>query len=544
MVYLENVMKKMILLILISTSLTSNSQSISISGVIRDKYTGTGLDSAYVILINKNNLNQRDTFFANNSGFFSFILAIQDDLQFVSNFFVSNPFPNPFNPSMNVDVYMPRSDAITIEVYDTIGKLIEKKNFILSAGQHRIYYEGYGSAGVYFLVFRTNSKTVVKKIIQLGYQNGSGIKIQNQNISSLSDLKKNYTSSYYLVAERFLYVPDTLEIDDSQNHNLIFSLETVHQNSVLIDLHNDVLEKVINGYDLGRWNSINHSDIPRFYKGGVDIQFMALWVSPTQYPNNPFQQTLRMIDSFKVQLNKYQNLFAQARNSREIDSLVKIGKFVSILCVEGGHSIENDIYKLDSLYKLGVKYMTITWNNSTSWATSAQDPQSATKGLSEFGRQVIRHMDSLGMIIDVSHVGSKTIDDILETTINPIVATHSGVKTLRNHYRNLTDQQIIKIAQKGGVIGVIFYPPYLTTSSTATINNVIAHIDYIKNLVGVDYIALGSDFDGIERVVVGLEDVTKFPNLTEALLRRGYSISDIRKIYGENILRVIRQVCK
>jgi membrane dipeptidase len=347
-----------------------------------------------------------------------------------------------------------------------------------------------------------------------------------------------------LIAERFLYVPDTLIIDDSQNHNLIFSLETVHQNSILIDLHNDVLEKVVKGYDLGKWNSSNHSDLPRFYKGGVDVQFMALWVDPSTYSSNPFQQTLKMIDSFKVQLNKYNLNFAQAKNSKEIDSLVSIGKFAAVLCVEGGHAIENDIYKLDSLYKLGVRYLTITWNNSTSWATSAQDPQAATKGLSEFGRQVIRHMDSLGMLIDVSHVGPKTIDDILETTTNPIIATHSGVKALRNHYRNLTDQQIIKIAQKGGVIGVIFYPPYLTTASSAYISNVIAHIEYIKNLVGIDYIALGSDFDGIERVVVGLEDVTKFPNLTEALLRRGFSISDVMKILGENFLRVFRQVCK
>ena len=543
MVYLENVMIKIVLLLLISTILNIYSQSISISGFITDKYTGAGLDSAYVILINKNNLNQRDTFFANNTGFFSFILATQDDSPIFKDFFVSNPFPNPFNPSVNIDIYLPGSETLVVEVYDALGKLMERKNFILSAGRHRIQYEGDKSGGVYFLVFRTNSQTIVKKIIQIGYQKGGGLKIQNQNVSSFSDLKKIFTSNYYLIAERFLYVPDTLEIDNSQNHHVIFSLETVHQNSILIDLHNDVLEKVVNGYDLGKWNSINHSDLPRFYKGGVDVQFMALWVSPTLYPNNPFQQIIRMIDSFKIQLNKYQNLFVQARNSREIDSLVKIGKFAAVLCVEGGHAIENDIYKLDSLYKLGVRYMTITWNNSTTWATSAQDPQAATKGLSDFGREVIRHMDSLGMIIDVSHVGSKTIDDILETTINPIIATHSGVKALRNHYRNLTDQQIIKIAQKGGVIGVIFYPPYLTSSSTATINNVIAHIDYIKNLVGVDYIALGSDFDGIERVVVGLEDVTKFPNLTEALLRRGYSISDIRKIYGENFLRVFKRVC-
>lgn len=536
-------MRNLLLIFIIFFTELIHSQSITVQGVIRDKYSSNGLDSAYVILVKKDNLNQRDTFYANQSGFFSFILSEQNDPQPIIDFYISNPYPNPFNPSISFDAQLPNSDILIIEVYDTIGKLIDKKSQFLSAGKYKIEYEGKGSAGIYFVVIRYKEKVIVKKVVQMDYLNGSGIKIYS-NSFLLRKQSRNQINEYYLIAERFFYVPDTVEINDTQSHQIIFELETVHQNAILIDLHNDVLEKVVNGYDLGIWNSINHSDLPRFYKGGVDVQFMALWVSPTSYPNNPFQQTIRMIDSFKVQLNKYNLLFAQARNSKEIDSLVKIGKFAAVLCVEGGHSIENDIYKLDSLYKLGVRYLTITWNNSTSWATSAQDPQAATKGLSEFGRQIIRHMDSLGMIIDVSHVGPKTIDDILETTINPIVATHSGVKTLRNHYRNLTDQQIIKIAQKGGVIGVIFYPPYLTSSSTATIKNVIDHIDYIKNLVGIDYIALGSDFDGIEKVVVGLEDVTKFPNLTEALLRKGYSISDIRKIYGENFLRVFRQVCK
>lgn len=520
------------------------SQSISIQGWVKDKHTGAGLDSAFLILVNKNFPQQKDTFSANNSGYFSFFLTSVRDFEIANDFLISNNYPNPFNPSTNVDVYLLERGNIKVEVYDVLGKLIDEKSFSLLPGKHIIEYYGKGSAGIYFLVIRFQEKVLVRKIVQLDNLNGDGIKVRTSSKDYLKKLSKVNINQYFLIAEKFLYLPDTIEIDDSQNRNIIFELETVHQNVVLIDLHNDVLEKVVKGYDLGVLNAINHSDLPRFYKGGVDVQLMALWVSPTQYPNNPFQQTLRMIDSFKVQLNKYSSLMAQARNAREIDSLVRLGKFTAILCVEGGHSIEDDIDKLDSLYKLGVRYLTITWNNSTSWATSAQDPQAATKGLSEFGRQVIRHMDSLGMIIDVSHVGPKTIDDILEVTVNPIIASHSGVRTLRNHYRNLTNQQIMKIAQKGGVIGVIFYPPFLTTSPTATISNVIAHIDYIKNLVGIDYIALGSDFDGIERVVVGLEDVSKFPNLTEALLRRGYSISDIRKIYGENFLRVFRQVCK
>jgi membrane dipeptidase len=187
--------------------------------------------------------------------------------------------------------------------------------------------------------------------------------------------------------------------------------------------------------------------------------------------------------------------------------------------------------------------MTITWNNSTSWAVSASDSRTATVGLNDFGKQVIKTMDSLGMIIDVSHVGIKTVDDILATSINPIVATHSGCKALCNHYRNLSDSQIRSIAQRGGVVGVVFHRPFLTSTNTANIDTVIKHIDYIKNLVGVDYISLGSDFDGGINPPTGLTDVTKFPALTAALLQKGYSRQDVRKILGENFLRVYRMVC-
>jgi membrane dipeptidase len=152
-------------------------------------------------------------------------------------------------------------------------------------------------------------------------------------------------------------------------------------------------------------------------------------------------------------------------------------------------------------------------------------------------------MDTLGMIVDVSHVGIRTVQDILETTKNPIIASHSGARALRNHTRNLTDAQIDSIAHRGGVIGVVFYPPFISSTGSASIQTVIDHIDYIKNRVGVDHVAIGSDFDGIETVPVGLEDVSKMPNLTAALLTRGYSITDVHKILGGNYLRVFRQVC-
>jgi membrane dipeptidase len=219
------------------------------------------------------------------------------------------------------------------------------------------------------------------------------------------------------------------------------------------------------------------------------------------------------------------------------------GKLAGVLAVEGGHAIENDIAKLKEFYARGARYFTITWNNPVPWAMSAADGRTSTVGLSEFGRQVIRTMDTLGMIIDVSHTGIKTIQDILATTRNPIIASHSGARALRNHPRNLTDAQIDSIGNRGGVIGVVFYPTFLSSTGTATIQTVINHIDYIKNRVGVDHVAIGSDFDGIETVPVGLEDVSRMPNLTAALLAHGYTIPEVHKILGGNYLRVFQQVC-
>jgi len=248
------------------------------------------------------------------------------------------------------------------------------------------------------------------------------------------------------------------------------------------------------------------------------------------------------MDSFSVQINRNPTTLAQARTADEADSIAATGRLAGVLVVEGGHSIENSLDKLITLYDRGARYLTITWNNSTPWAIAAADPQSPTVGLSPFGFEVIHKMDSLGMIIDVSHTGIKTIEDILATTRNPIIASHSGARALRDHYRNLWDNQIISIAQTGGVIGIVFYPPFLSASGTVTIDTVIRHIDYIVNLVGVDHVSIGSDFDGIEITPVGLEDVTRFPQLTVALLKHGYTRAEVRKILGENFMRVFREV--
>jgi len=354
--------------------------------------------------------------------------------------------------------------------------------------------------------------------------------------------------SCQVITSSLIYETDTTAVAlvDSARVNVL--LESIHDRAFVIDLHNDVME-VISGsnftYQLSDRHTTNHTDIPRFRDGGVDAQVFSIWISPTTYQATAYFSTaMKFLDTLKAQAVRNPKDLGLVFRSDSVDALVRQKKIAGIVVIEGGHCLEDKLENLLALYNAGARIMTITWNNSTSWAVSAQDSRADAVGLNDFGKQVVRTMDSLGMIIDVSHVGRKTVEDILATSKNPIIASHSGAYALRNHYRNLTDTQIRAIAQRGGVIGVVFYPTFLVSSGSARLENVLQHMDYIKNLVGVDYIALGSDFDGIETTPVGLENVTKFPAITEALLQRGYSRDDVRKILGGNFMRVFRAVCK
>jgi membrane dipeptidase len=315
----------------------------------------------------------------------------------------------------------------------------------------------------------------------------------------------------------------------------------LHKKAVVVDMHNDLLSKSKN-YDWSVKHKENHTDIPRLLIGGIDVQFLAIWVSPKV--KNPYQKGLEQAQIFKERVEENKETSGQATNYTEIMSLQKKGKMAFVLCVEGGNVIQNSIKRLEEFYNLGARYMTITWNKSFDWAVAAKDPNSKTKGLSALGKKIIQTMDSLGMIIDVSHTGVKTIDDILKITKNPIIASHSGSYKVRPHYRNLTDEQIMAVAKNGGVIGINFCPPFLTDKKQASIKDVIDHIDYIVKLAGIDHVGLGSDFDGIESTPIGLEDCSKYTAITKALLDRGYSEKDIKKILGENFLRIIKKVCK
>jgi len=538
-----------LLMLLICSITFSHAQQTRIYGTVLDQTTGMALDSALVnIRVTENGQN----FFAftNSSGQWEYTLqfsGVADREQVPTSFLLRQNYPNPFNPSTRIPFTIARAGEVTISVYNVLGQELDSRRAFVTPGNYFIDWNSRGGSGVLFYSIEMENERHTRKMLQLdgGKSSGLGQILRGASGAEAMSLAKTDAPTAVVTASKLGYEPDSSATDLGEDNQVDFQLELLHTKAFVVDLHNDVLEKVVDrGYQLGVRHSYNHSDIPRFFEGGVDAQMFVVWVNPNAYLSISYQKALQFFDAFDNQVALNSTKIAQARTTDDIFQINAQNKLAGVLVVEGGHVIENDLEKLKELYRRGMRYLTITWNNSTNWATSAEDSRSTTRGLSDFGKQVIRMLDSLGVIIDVSHVGIKTIEDILATTQYPIIASHSGVRALRNHYRNLYDNQIVAIANSGGVIGVVFYPYFLASSGTTTINTVIKHIDYIVNLVGIDHVAIGSDYDGIGSTPVGLEDVSKLPDLTLALLKHGYSNAEVKKILGENFLRVFQQVCQ
>ena len=541
-----------LLLCTIPINIIGQSNLVHISGKVTDVVTDAELPQVkiYITDIDKGSI---DSTFTNLSGLWEYdltVTSVGESPELPTQFSVTQNYPNPFNPSTTVDITLPEAGMVKVTIYNPLGQTIESYNEYLTRGAYSINWDARGSAGIYFINVKAKNESITRKMTLLdgGYGKGlSGFR-SAKNISEQSGQFSRTFSTIPIEIQtaKFGYVPYTVETAVEGGEYFDFKIETIHSASTLADLHNDILEIMIEDptYHLADFHSYNHTDIPRLKLGGVDVQFFAVWVNPTTHGQDSYDYAWAMINLFNNEISLNPTTIGQARTKAEALSLNNENKIAAVMAVEGGHTIEDDIGKLKALYQAGMRYLTITWNNSTDWAISAQDSRSATVGLSEFGKQVIRTLDTLGVIIDVSHTGIKTIQDILSTTTNPIIATHSGVRALRDHYRNLYDNQIISIANSGGVIGIVFYPPFLSNTGSANIATVVNHIDYIVNLVGIDYVGLGSDFDGIgTNTVNGLDDVSKFPDLTLELLRRGYSQTDVEKILGGNFMRVFEQVC-
>ena len=351
----------------------------------------------------------------------------------------------------------------------------------------------------------------------------------------------------------YLFVLATAVTAVAQNRTVTDAeVMRVHRSALLIDTHNDVPTRTVDGFDIGSRAPVGHTDIARLREGGVGAVFFAAYVAARfTEGNRSAVRALDMIDTIKHDIvGRYPNDFEFATTADGIEAAHKKGKIAALIGIEGGHAIEDSPRLLRDYFALGVRYMTLTHTNTNDWADSAGDFTRTDiphrNGLTDFGKDVVREMNRLGMIVDISHVADKTFWDALEVSKAPIFASHSSARALANVPRNMTDEMITALAKKGGVIQINFNCGFLTTANPphATLGDVVAHIDHVKKLVGVDAIGIGSDFDGVECTPDGLEDVSKFPNLTRALLEKGYSAEDIRKIYGGNTLRLMRAVEK
>jgi membrane dipeptidase len=363
--------------------------------------------------------------------------------------------------------------------------------------------------------------------------------------------------------------------------------QSIHFKSVVVDTHNDAVtacieKKVSLDQDL---RGINHSDLKRFKEGGLDYQLFSIWCDGDK--KNPYAWAMREMDTIDAVAARNPDKMVVAKNWAQIQKALKEGKLVAQYGVEGGHMIEDDINRLDTFYKRGVRYMTLTWNNSPSWASShadEKDPKyTGPRGLTPFGKQIIQRMNKLGIIVDISHVGEATFWDAIKTTTKPVIASHSNAYSICPVTRNLKDDQIKAVGKNGGVIHLNFFSAFVDSTFQAKnmafrrkhkaeldallatgiqqeyaqstiaekykeesdaikpdIEALMKHLDHIVKLIGVDHVGLGSDFDGIDSAPKQLRTVVDYPEFTKALIKRGYSDTDIEKILGGNFLRVYR----
>src|SRR5438445_486021 len=364
----------------------------------------------------------------------------------------------------------------------------------------------------------------------------------------------------------------------------------LHFSSIVVDTHDDTTQRLLDGkFDLGTRSSTGSIDIPRMREGNVGAIFFSIWMPSKVTGPDAVNRAIVQIDAVREQVRKHPNDLVLATTAAEIRDAHKQGKIAALLGVEGGHIINSDLGVLRAYAALGVRYMTLTHSGNDEWADSSTD-QAVHNGLTDFGREVVREMNRLGMMVDISHVSDKTFYDALETSKAPLIASHSSCRAICDAPRNMTDQMMKDLAAKGGVIQINYHVGFLSQEfrnaerADPQINDAIAqevakrcgsdanegcmliegdrvtreyvakgvlprveytkiieHIDHAVKVAGIDHVGLGSDFDGAN-MPYGMEDATMLPKITEALLNKGYSEGDVRKILGENTLRLMTDV--
>lgn len=363
----------------------------------------------------------------------------------------------------------------------------------------------------------------------------------------------------------------------------------IHQRAIIVDMHADTTQRLVDEQvDLEQRLSDGHLDAVRAKEGGLDAQFFSIWVEPELFGGGGERAMKRadvQIEAVRALAAKHPETWEVATTAADVRRIAASGKIAALMGMEGGYAIDDKIENVERYYRMGVRYLSGAWSVSTSWAGSSGDEVGKTRGLNDFGKQVIREMNRLGMMVDVSHLSDKAFWDIVNTSTKPVIATHSGCRAITNVPRNLTDDMIVALAKTGGVVNVIFYPEhiepgysekkkrvdaeiaalvqrasdeengdvahkklardrvrqreYLQRLPPVSVARIVDHIDHIVKLVGIDHVGIGSDFDGVQVVPADLKSVADLPNLTAELLRRGYSEGDIDKILGGNMLRVM-----
>lgn len=310
-----------------------------------------------------------------------------------------------------------------------------------------------------------------------------------------------------------------------------------------VDGHIDTLSNFFHqeDYIFSEKNPNFHVDLPRLKKGEIGLQIFAVFVETKNSTELGLKKTIIMIDKFYQMLKKIDEL-ELVTNYRSIEEVTNNNKIGALLAIEGGNSIF-DLSALRIFYHLGVRLITLTWNNNNQLATGINNLKSKSKqGLTELGKKITVEMNRLGMVIDVSHLSPESFWDVIKYSNQPVVASHSNVQSICDHSRNLNDKQIKALAKKDGLIGINFFPVFLNNSGQATINDIIKHINYIKELVGIKYIGLGTDYDGINNTPEGLNDIGKLPKLKQALKDSGYNQSEIQAIFQNNWLNLLREI--
>lgn len=363
------------------------------------------------------------------------------------------------------------------------------------------------------------------------------------------------------------------------------AIDKLHREALVWDGHNDLVYRVLyEKLDIGKRLPGGHVDIPRLKEGGVDVQTVALFVQNFLYPDKCARQAFQLIDAMKEAIKKNSDSVEMARTGSDVERIVKAGKIAMPLSIEGGHAIENSLDLLRKFHSLGISSMTLTHGISHGWADSSTG-KPKWNGLNDLGREVVREMNRINMVIDISHVSNKTFYDVLETTRDPVIASHSSCWAINPHPRNMTDEMLRALAKNGGVIGINFVLYHLSKEynrsrnemraisrpwlvkmpkiedlelriairhldagrdwpleDLPTIEDILDHIDHAVKLAGVDHVGLGADMYPRMLSPVGMRGAHDYPNITRGLKKRGYSDEEIKKILGGNFLRVWKQV--